>query len=277
MSQLVVQVLSREEARSLTDEVKLDAERLWRKLVELYEGGAHEVLGYSSWRAYYAAEFGGDGSRGDQLLRAGRVMDVIGPGENLPANDSQARELAPLLDKPDELRDAWAEASANGLPTAGDVREVVQSRMDVHYSSESQEWATPQDLFDALHAEFGFDVDVCATPENAKCARYFTEQADGLVQDWHGTCWMNPPYGDGIGRWIKKAWQSAQDGATVVCLVPARVDTSWWWDYCRFGEIRLLRGRLKFGGGTTGAPFPSAVVIFGRAPNALQVHWERAA
>lgn len=74
---------------------------------------------------------------------------------------------------------------------------------------------------------------------------------------------MNPPYGREIGDWMRKAYQSCnQNGALVVCLVPARTDTAWWHDYAMKGEIRFLRGRLKFGGAETNAPFPSALVIF---------------
>jgi phage N-6-adenine-methyltransferase len=136
--------------------------------------------------------------------------------------------------------------------------------MSVHFSSKTDLWATPQDFFDALNAEFCFDVDVCATAENAKCVKYFTAEQDGLKQQWHGVCWMNPPYGKVIGSWVKKAYESAQNGATVVCLLPARTDTKWWHDYCMKGSIRFIRGRLKFGGNKNSAPFPSAVVIFKR-------------
>jgi phage N-6-adenine-methyltransferase len=132
----------------------------------------------------------------------------------------------------------------------------------VHFSSATPEWATPQDLFDELDAEFGFELDVCATAGNAKCARYFTQADDGLAQAWRGVCFMNPPYGDGIGQWVRKAHESSLLGATVVCLVPARTDTRWWQDICTLGEVRFVRGRLRFGGSTTGAPFPSAVVVF---------------
>lgn len=275
MSALERSSLSRAEARSLTDEIKLDAERLWAKLLEAYEGGAHRALGYSSWGAYYETEFGGSPRRGYQLLEAGRVLESV---QNFalptPTNDAQARELAPLLDEPELLREAWAEVvELHPEPTAANVREVVQSRMGVHYSSATDLWSTPQDLFDELHREFGFTLDVCATPGNAKCAAFFTEQQDGLAQEWRGVCWMNPPYGDAIARWVEKAHDSARDGATVVCLVPARVDTGWWWNHCRYGEVRFLRGRLKFGGGDNAAPFPSAVVVFGRPPRV--VWWER--
>lgn len=135
--------------------------------------------------------------------------------------------------------------------------------MAVHYSSATDQWATPQAFFDKLNAEFGFELDVCADSCNAKCPRYFTRETDGLAQDWTGVCWMNPPYGREIGRWMRKAYESSvTGGATVVCLVPARTDTAWWHDYAAKGEVRLIRGRLKFGNAKANAPFPSAVVVF---------------
>lgn len=74
---------------------------------------------------------------------------------------------------------------------------------------------------------------------------------------------MNPPYGREIRKWVRKAYEEAQKGATVVCLLPARTDTAWWHDYVmRAVEIRFVQGRLRFGGAANGAPFPSCVVIF---------------
>jgi phage N-6-adenine-methyltransferase len=131
------------------------------------------------------------------------------------------------------------------------------------FTSETDLWSTPQDLFDALDSIYHFTIDVCATPENAKCERYFTPEDDGLSQSWNGICWMNPPYGRQIGKWLRKAYESAQNGATVVCLIPARTDTVWWHDYVMKGNVRFLRGRLKFGGAKNSAPFPSAIVVFG--------------
>jgi len=132
----------------------------------------------------------------------------------------------------------------------------------VHFSSKTSEWETPQDLFDSLNKVYNFDLDVCATSENAKCDKYFTKEQNGLNQEWRGGCWMNPPYGREIGKWVKKAYESSKTGATVVCLLPARTDTAWWWDYCMKGEISFIRGRLKFGGSKNSAPFPSAIVVF---------------
>jgi phage N-6-adenine-methyltransferase len=141
--------------------------------------------------------------------------------------------------------------------------------VSVHFSSRTDEWETPQALFDALHAEFNFTLDPCATAENAKCDKFYTRAEDGLSQSWGGYVFMNPPYGRAIGNWMKKALESALAGATVVCLVPARTDTAWWHDFATQGEIRFLRGRLKFGGCQNSAPFPSAVVIF--RPDTLRV------
>lgn len=118
------------------------------------------------------------------------------------------------------------------------------------------------ELFRMLDAEFGFELDVCATPDNAKCATYFSPEVNGLRQQWRGVCWMNPPYGNAIGDWMAKAYLSSLEGATVVCLVPARTDTQWWHGFAMRGEIRFLQGRLRFGGGQNSAPFPSAIVVF---------------
>ena len=132
----------------------------------------------------------------------------------------------------------------------------------VHFSSKTDLWATPQDFFDKLNSQHGFELDVCATPDNAKCANYFTEEQDGLSQEWQGVCWMNPPYGREIGKWMKKAYESSLSGATVVCLVPSRTDTKWWHSYAIKGDVEFIKGRLKFGGSKNSAPFPSAIITF---------------
>lgn len=124
-------------------------------------------------------------------------------------------------------------------------------------------WATPQEFFEYYNNIYRFNLDVCASRENAKCPRYFTEEDDGLSQDWMAAhCWMNPPYGRTIGKWMAKAYDESQKGSLVVCLVPSRTDTKWWHDYAMKGEIEFIKGRLKFGDSKNSAPFPSAVVVF---------------
>lgn len=138
-----------------------------------------------------------------------------------------------------------------------------RARHRIHFSSKTCEWPTPQVFFDPLDDEFRFTLDPCCTDENAKCARHFTVREDGLTQSWRGErVFMNPPYGREISKWMEKAYRESKDGATVVCLVPARTDTAWWHDFAMKGEIRFHRGRLKFEGASNSAPFPSAVVIF---------------
>jgi len=141
----------------------------------------------------------------------------------------------------------------------------------IMFSSKSNEWATPQDFYNQLDAEFGFTLDPCASQSTAKCASFYTEDDDGLSKDWEGqTVFMNPPYGRKIGNWIQKAYEEGEKSNTrVVALIPARTDTKYWHNYCmKATEIRFVKGRLKFGQGNTknSAPFPSAVVVFSGSP-----------
>lgn len=112
------------------------------------------------------------------------------------------------------------------------------------FSSKTDKWETPQDFFDELNREFGFSLDVCALPENAKTTRYYTPEQDGLAQPWEGVVWCNPPYGRQIGKWVERAVLAAKSGVVVVMLLPARTDTKWFHEYI-YGkaEIRFVRGR----------------------------------
>lgn len=134
----------------------------------------------------------------------------------------------------------------------------------VMFSSASDEWATPQELFDRLNKIFRFNLDAAATLENAKCNEFYTKEENGLSRPWHGNVWLNPPYGRQIGAWVKKAYEEVMQGeaSSVVLLLPARTDTTWYHEYCAKGIVIFLRGRLRFGGAQNSAPFPSMIVIF---------------
>lgn len=146
----------------------------------------------------------------------------------------------------------------------------------VMFSSETDQWDTPQELSDDLATVFDWDLDVCASRPNV-CPNYLTEADNGLNKPWWGLCWMNPPYGREIGQWVKTArlqgygmevngelYQATKTATAVVCLVPARTDTKWWQENARYASlIVLLKGRLKFGGAKNSAPFPSAFMVFG--------------
>lgn len=132
------------------------------------------------------------------------------------------------------------------------------------FTSRTEEWETPDYVFLALKKEFDFQVDVCATSENAKCKIYFDKSVDGLKREWSPfRCWMNPPYGRDISKWMRKAFNESQRGALVVCLIPSRTDTKWWHDWVmRASEIRFVSGRINFGNSKNSAPFPSCIVIY---------------
>jgi phage N-6-adenine-methyltransferase len=145
---------------------------------------------------------------------------------------------------------------------------------DGMYSSNKGNWGTPDDFFNKLNAQYGFDLDPCADDINHKCENYFTEESNGLEQDWNGKVFMNPPYGRKIGLWIQKAYDETQNGnaSFVVCLLPARTDTKWFHEICTLGEIIFIKGRLKFQGAKDAAPFPSMLVIFRQEPTAFPVN-----
>jgi phage N-6-adenine-methyltransferase len=127
----------------------------------------------------------------------------------------------------------------------------------------NNEWSTPKEIFEHLDDFWGFNLDPCATKENAVCKNYFTKEDDGLEKSWEGhTVFMNPPYDRSIYKWVQKAYYEA-DHCIVVALLPARTDTKWFHEFI-YGQFEpvFIKGRLKFGGSKHGAPFPSMVVTF---------------
>lgn len=135
---------------------------------------------------------------------------------------------------------------------------------NVVFSSKTDEYATPDGLFNQLNDEFDFTLDPCATHENHKCQKYFTSAENGLNQDWGGyRVFCNPPYSK-IADWVRKCYEeSLKDETIVVMLIPARTDTKYFHDYILHrSEIRFIKGRLKFGTEKNSAPFPSMIVIF---------------
>jgi len=136
-----------------------------------------------------------------------------------------------------------------------------------------QDWETPNQLFWMLNERFHFTLDACAIAANAKVPRFLSPENDGLHSDWSGVVWCNPPYGRGLGKWVEKAFRErhCERGPTVVMLLPARTDTSWFHDYVLRAEaVEFLRGRLEFEHpnrtGRSRAPFPSMIVVFGKVP-----------
>lgn len=145
----------------------------------------------------------------------------------------------------------------------------VPTKQNVHFSSERDDWETPIEFFNALDCVFNFKLDPCCYDSSAKCVNYFTKETNGLAQDWsvYPSIFMNPPYGKDIFKWMKKAYHTSLSPSCpiVVCLVPARSSSKWCQFSLKFSRaVTFVRGRLKFGGSTTSAPFPSLVVVFSR-------------
>lgn len=175
-----------------------------------------------------------------------------------------------------EARDSILRSGGLLAASLGSAHGVMgKGQNHVTLTSKSIIYGTPLWLFKELDAEFHFTTDVCSIPELALCDHYYTPEVDGLAQEWRGACWMNPPYGKEIGKWIRKAYESSLAGATVVSLLPARVDTKWFHDWVwNKAEIRYPRGRLTFRGAVSvstrkrwQAPFACLIAIH-RPPSA---------
>jgi len=124
-------------------------------------------------------------------------------------------------------------------------------------------YETPDEIFLPLNDEFGFTLDVCALEQNAKCKKFFSPEDNGLIQDWSkDVCWMNPPFGREMKKWVKKAYVEWKNGATVVCLLPARTNTAWWHDWVMQGDVRFIRGEVTFKGQANGLWMPMSIVVF---------------
>jgi len=285
--------LSVTDARSLTDQVKADAQALWEKLLDLYVGGAHLVLDYSSWGGYCAAEFGMSDGRAYQLLQSARVIDQL-TTVSPPQNERQARELAPLLrTEPEAIPIVWQEvqerAAEQGRPaTAVDIREAVERRIEkphVAHNTGENEWYTPPDYLEAARAAMGsIDVDPASAAkanERVGAAVFYDTGQNGLTQTWHGNVWMNPPYAQPLisqfaDALVEKFSAGEVDQACV--LVNNATETAW----CQrliacASALCFVRGRVRFltpDGCREGAPLQGQIVLYlGGRPEAFSAHF----
>lgn len=157
------------------------------------------------------------------------------------------------------------EASDNAAVLGG-----ARAKNNGRYNGNGRHWETPPEAFGPLDAEFVFTLDPCATPATAKCQRYYTEDVNGLEQDWgRAHVFMNPPYGCEVYAWTRKAREAAALGALVVGLLPASTDLAWWHDdVVGHAEVRYLRGRVRFltGGPYRASGFFASVVVIWRPP-----------
>lgn len=109
-------------------------------------------------------------------------------------------------------------------------------------------WATPPDIFAKLHARYSFDVDVCATADNAKLPRYITPQQDGLLATWSARNWCNPPYSTGnVSCWLSKAFREHQyNNSGTVMLLNYCCDAEYFQAYLPYFKIVHITPRIQF-------------------------------
>ena len=261
----------------LIGKVKLKAQIAAIKAInKLEEGVAAHAAALSDTQDLAEELLYAEARMGDMLKAIPEKKASSGGGtRSLPKgiDKKQSHYAQELSRNEDTIAEVVANAREPGeVPVRQHVLEAIKNP-GWYQQSKSDKWPTPQWLFDLLDKEFHFQTDVCASEDNAKCKKYYTKEDDGLSQVWRGTCWCNPPYGREIAAWMAKARESAEHSATVVCLVPARPDTDWWWTNALCGEVRFIRGRLKWPGSETAAPFPSAVVVLKKDVVPKKVIW----
>jgi hypothetical protein len=160
---------------------------------------------------------------------------------------------------------ATPEQKASLASGEASINEVYNKiKIEVHFSSKTCEWTTPQNIIDAtLKTLSVIDLDPCADGfKNIPAQSYLFR--NGLEKVWSGRVYINPPYGDVIGLWVNKLNQEYISGhvTEAIALVPARTDTEWF-RFLRNYPVCFINGRLKFGNTANSAPFPSAVFYLG--------------
>jgi phage N-6-adenine-methyltransferase len=264
--------MTADEARQITDAIKSATEYLWQLLLDAYNGRAWEALGYESWRAWASAEFNVSERQSYYLLDRAEVLNALQaevgaePLQNLQIAGYEASRLKPHLG---EAVEDVRELVTEGMEPRQAVETVVEkytSPLAPLMSSATPEWYTPPEIIEATVKVLGaIDLDPCADADKQiPAATHYTQDDDGMAQEWRGRVYMNPPYGSEIVRWVQRLCEQYAAGAVpeAIALVPARTDTQWW-DEVSGAPVCFIRGRLKFSGHENSAPFPSAVVYLG--------------
>lgn len=178
----------------------------------------------------------------------------------------RVRELAKLRAMDSEDPQAIAEARRE---LELDPGKAEKTQWSVLLGSECEHWNTPAIVLETLLELWpdGIDLDPCTNDGSlVPAAKTYTKAEDGLTRPWAGRVFVNPPYGRGVLAWLERAHLTAQEGGEVAMLLPARVDTAWFHTYgARADAVCFWRGRLTFVGAPDPAPFPSAVLYYGRA------------
>ncbi len=139
--------------------------------------------------------------------------------------------------------------------------------------AKSQEWETPTDLFNILNSIFHFQTDLACTSRNKRCKNGIYPEEDALSKNWgdKGNCWLNPPYGRDLQKWVEACYRHIHkhhNNNLVVMLIPSSTETKFWQNriFTSANDVLFLNGRLKFeidGQSLGSSPKGSALVFWG--------------
>jgi len=222
--------------------LRIRDERLYRETHGTFEDYCRERWGFTDRRARH-------------LMGAAEVVADLPTGTVVP-NEAVARELAPLRDEPEQLREAWSEAveQHGPAPTAAQVREVIRGTGAPAPALPAGRCRVPPDLQAALRREFRFT----GKAESREGTVRVGSQFEAAVQ------WVNPP-ARAASQWARAAQDFASmPGCVAVCILPVDTAAKWWWTCCRHGEVRFLREPLVWTEHGEERSLAAAIVIFGR-------------
>jgi hypothetical protein len=265
--------LKRLESLEKVIEVGLESYReVGESLREIQESKLYKSTGYKTFEQYCEDKWGITRAAAYDYISASKVIEDLSD-RSYKIGFRAARELAPLTHE--ERKKVAEVAERRGGFEALTVRElreevipeVTGKKSSVHFSSESNEWYTPEHIIEKVVKVLKkIDTDPCSNLEKTVPAKiHFTEEDDGLSKSWNGTTYMNPPYGDVIETWVDKLISEYNKGNTseAIALVPSRTDTAWFRKFDRW-PVLFVWGRLKFSESDNTAPFPSAIFYLGK-------------
>ena len=233
---------------------------------------------HSTFESYCQERWGWSRQHATRHIQVAQIADILSPMGDKPTTERQARELTPLLDQPDVLRETWDQVQAEGNVTAQSIRDAVRERaviktVHVSWNSGQNEWYTPSYIIEkARYVMGGIELDPASSEianATVKAQEYFTIVDNGLEQDWWGKVWLNPPYSQpDITNFAKAVITKSYD--QIMILVNNATETNWFQMMAAHANIIcLVNKRVKFldeTGAATGAPLQGQAILY-KGPN----------
>lgn len=238
-------------------------------LREIQEGKLYREAGYKTFEEYCEHQWGFSRQAAYNYIGSAEVAENVYTYTQNQPSVSQAQLMRSLTPKEQQQVASSVDFENTSIRDLKEhIANITGCPHSVHFSSESEEWYTPNHILRRVVDVLGaIDLDPCSNfSKSVPATRHFTKADDGLSKTWEGRVYMNPPYGDAISSWVQKLITEYGSGnvTEALALIPARVDTAW---FKKFSECAVLFvwGRLKFSESENSAPFPSAIVYLGNA------------